>query len=124
MRESAINRAVIARGQRDGVVLWWVGPAFQALIERDRLEDLYDLRLDDAPRGIVVWEGAYVYVEDDYEPHGAFRLLTADEWVSVRRGVNPWASDVAVEKFCEGCFAPDGAACAQTCPLAGEPEGV
>lgn len=124
MRESAINRVVIVRGQDSGHALWWVGPVFREFIERERLTDTFDLCLDNGPRGITVWEGTYIFSEDDYEPSGEFRALTDDEWTSVRRGENPWPADVVVDGGCSGCFAPKGAVCARTCPLSGEPEGT
>jgi len=92
------SRAVVANGCSQGVALWWWGQHIDC--EVDAFGDgLTDLGLDDAPHGVSVWEGHYVYttvqyiehVEHESAPVGNFRAPTDTEWDAIRRGVSPWA---------------------------------
>lgn len=110
-------------GMDSGVALYWAGPDLHKFIDLAEGDDgtvrgdLRDLALDDAPRGLSVWEGTYEAPTEPGaggcdEPVGAFRPLTDAEFEAVRRGENPWPDEV----LCAG-------GCGSTCPLAIGPEG-
>jgi hypothetical protein len=91
------NKAVVAKGERDcGVVLWSVGGQIRS--EIDEFSSLAeDLKLEDCPPGISVWEGTFHVVPSslgesypDTEPRGEFRCPDDEEWDAIRMGVNPW----------------------------------
>lgn len=93
------SRAVIACRDGYGVVLWWVGAHMTYEIKEGYGSDLSDLGLDNAPEGISVWEGIYVYSRSGYwdepdacdvDPSGSFREPTDEEWEAIRRGECPW----------------------------------
>lgn len=114
-----INRAVIASSADAICLLYWVGPALFAFVRRDKA-DVYDLGLSGGPPGITIWEGRYEWVvEDEFQPAGAFRPPTDDEWSSIRDGRHPWPDEVR----CLGCDADPQAPPAQherSCPLVGD----
>ena len=117
------SRAIIAMGEGfGGGVLYFAGADITFMVG-ESVTDLSDLGLDNAPRGLSVWEGRYVARDypngDDSEPVGAFRPLTDAEWEAVRRGENPWPDDVV----CPGCYAAKGAPHSVTCAATGEPQG-
>lgn len=104
-RDRPISRAVVANatGSRSavGLVLWCIGPDIEGELESIGSLRLDDLGLDDAPHGVSIWEGRYVWsnpswenhLEQDSMPEGAFRAPTDDEWQSIREGRSPWTSD-------------------------------
>lgn len=93
------SKAVVACDARgNGAVLWFVGESLRNEIEEAGLRQLGDLGLDDAPCGVSVWEGSYVWTPGPYEhpedgdvsPAGCFRAPTDAEWAAIREGCNPW----------------------------------
>lgn len=93
-----LSRAVVAAdGIGHGCLLWWIGLGLS--IEHEAgLTALDDLGLDDAPHGISIWEGRYIYTRDN-EPYvesysaeakGAFRAPDDLEWQEIRAGRAPW----------------------------------
>lgn len=84
-----------------GVVLWAVGAHLRYEIEELGFYHLGDLGLDDAPVGISVWEGKYIWQPGSGEhpqdgevyPGGTFRAPTDAEWEAIRAGRCPWAED-------------------------------
>jgi hypothetical protein len=98
-RKKARSKAVIAANDKGfGCVVWYVGPGLTNEIEEVGLHELGDLGLDDAPEGISVWEGVFVWQPGPYEhpddgdlvPSGTFRKPTDEEWIAIREGRNPW----------------------------------
>lgn len=98
-KESSPSRAVVACDESGGgAVLWYVGADLVVEIEEHGLRQLCDLGLDDAPRGITVWEGRYVCTgrggsEDcdaGTQPEGTFRPPTSEEWAAIMQGRTPW----------------------------------
>lgn len=95
------SRAVIANHDNcTGLVLWHTADSYlDHEIDQLGSRRLDDLGLDDAPHGISIWEGTYVWQPGGYEcpedgmsmPDGRFRSPTDDEWVAIRDGRNPWA---------------------------------
>lgn len=97
------SRAVVAsngaRGtQNRGAVLHWVGGDLAFEVEENGFERLDDLGLADAPAGLSIWEGWYVFFPEredssvgEVEPRGGFRPLTAEELASVAAGRAPWS---------------------------------
>lgn len=89
-----LNRAVIVCYDGDGMVLDFVGGHLEN--ETDGTSRiLSDLGLDNAPDGISIWEGYYVYSGDPYdgydsEPSGDFRDPTGEEWEVIKQGGLPW----------------------------------
>ena len=94
------NQAVIAMGVCGrGCVLFFRGPDLKYEIRDNGVTDLGDLGLDDAPSGLLVWEGHYYY-EPEYaegmiegytsHPVGTFRSLTEAELDDVNHGIDPW----------------------------------
>lgn len=98
------SRAVIAMG-RDGVVLWHTGPCLSAEIE-NMGSSTGDLGLDDAPKGISIWEGTYRWIpggwehpeDGETEPCGAFRAPTDEEWDAIKAGRAPWPPTFQCER--------------------------
>lgn len=90
--------AVVAcNGSGVGVVLWTGGPHVAFEISQGSAK-LDDLGLDDAPAGISVWEGKYLWHPGSYEypqdgatePNGRFRSPTLEEWEAIKAGECPW----------------------------------
>ena len=84
-------------------MLWSVGEQILHEVEECGCHRLEDLGLDDAPHGLSVWEGHYVWVPGGFEcpkdgvlePRGSFRPLTGLEWADVRSGVCPkWEGEL------------------------------
>ncbi len=88
--------AVIASdGDGHGCVLSTVGVHIEFEIKEAGLHDLGDLGMDDAPRGISIWEGKTESHRDhegdvDTWLEGAFRQPTEQEWAAIVRGECPW----------------------------------
>lgn len=91
--------AVVAcDGEGHGCVLWTAGPYMQSEMDQVGTKVLSDLGLDDAPLGISVWEGKYVWhpgsyeypMDGDSEASGKFREPTDAEWAAIREGRCPW----------------------------------
>jgi len=91
--------AVVAcDGQGHGCIVWNLG--MQEVLEEAGLHDLSDMGLDDALRGVGVWEGLLVWThcppvydgpaEDDFELVGEHREPTSEEWEAIRAGKNPF----------------------------------
>jgi hypothetical protein len=106
-REEWSSKAIVAcDGHGRGAVLWYVGGALENEIGECRLRELGDLGLDDAPQGISVWEGTYIWVSGPFEcpddgrmdPSGKFRSPTDEEWRAVREGRCPWPHEKAGSK--------------------------
>lgn len=96
--EKEQNFAVIAGDDRGhSIVLWHHGEQIDSEVAALG-RHTYDLGLDDAPAGVTVWEGRYVWHPGSYEcPNdgdseavGKFRAPTDDEWAAIRAGRNPW----------------------------------
>ncbi len=95
--------AVVASDGKEGCVLWTAGPHVRMEIEEFNMCSLSDLGLDDAPQGISIWVGRYVWFNDSHpldpdegsssEPRGAFRAPTEDDWTAIREGRCPWNDD-------------------------------
>lgn len=92
---------LVAMGPNTGAVLEYQGSGITNEISEAGLYGLEDLGLDDAPLGLSVWEGDYVYEPgyvDGYEapgegqmsPTGKFRALTDTEWEKLRKGDSLW----------------------------------
>jgi hypothetical protein len=92
---------LIAMGPNSGTVLEYRGSGITNEIQEAGLYGLDEIGLDDAPQGLSIWEGDYVYEPgyvDGYEalgegemhPSGKFRGLTADEWEKLRKGESLW----------------------------------
>jgi hypothetical protein len=112
--EKCQSKAVIAANHKGfGCVVWYVGPGLINEIEEAGLQELGDLGLDDAPEGISVWEGIYVWSRGPYEcpedgdsaPVGAFRRPSDEEWIAIREGRNPWLGLEAREDSDGNCRA-------------------
>ena len=111
MKWSKPSLAVVANHGDAGCVLYTAGPHVASHLEQigPRLDDLW---LDDAPRGITVWEGVYGPhrlpsmddVDDGCELVGTFRAPTSNEWDAIVRGSNPWR----MEAWSTNPVAPDG----------------
>lgn len=83
-----------------GVVLYRIGAAIEDLTD-DLGHDMetLDLRRDDTPAGITVWEGVVSPErEDGFKLEGSFRPLTEAEWSCVRADVSPWAVEGSSEE--------------------------
>lgn len=101
------SKAVIANMMRTtGIVLWFTTGTDE---EESRIAmeinaigsmRLDDLGLDDAPDGISIWEGDYVWQSGPYEapndgqsmPEGIFRAPTDEEWLAIRQNRSPWGT--------------------------------
>lgn len=98
--ELQASRAVVVNhDQCVGIVLWYTDHS-RISMEIDAMSRrLDDLGLDDAPEGISIWEGDYVWCPGSYEcpqdgysePVGKFRTPTEDEWKAIREGRSPWS---------------------------------
>jgi len=94
------NLAVVASRNGYGSVLWWVGLDIDLQISEYGAHDLGDLGLDDAPDGIHVWQGNYIWSSGvnyegideggDAEPRGVFRPPTTEEWALIQKNECPW----------------------------------
>lgn len=88
-------------------MLWTVGAYLRFEMEEAGLCRLGELGLDDAPRGISIWEGKYVWQSGGWEcpqdgsmhPKGTFRAPTDEEWAAIREGRCPWDE---VKYYAEG----------------------
>lgn len=90
--------AVCASDGNNGWVPWHCGPHVEMQIDGLSAQ-LQDLGLDDAPKGISIWEGTLAGGERTYEGDyydvylkGTFRAPTDDEWAAIREGRCPWNS--------------------------------
>lgn len=95
---------VISNGKGRGWVHATVGPAVEREIENcgHRIEDL---GLSDAPNGVSVWEGRYIYteyyntevyypmVDSESELVGEFREPTEAEWARIEQDEVPWTEE-------------------------------
>jgi hypothetical protein len=84
----------------EGVVLHRIGAVIENLTA-DLGHDMetLDLRRDDTPAGISVWEGIVSPEgEDEFKLEGCFRSLTDAEWSCVRANVSPWAVEGSPER--------------------------
>lgn len=99
MSEWQPSKAVIANRENGRGCIIWV--TLGSLLEdqmREGSDDLADLGLDDAPPGISIWEGTFVWRPGSWEypqdgelwPKGAFRAPSDDEWAAIREGRSPW----------------------------------
>lgn len=95
------SAALIAMGPNTGAVLEYCGSGITLEISEAGLYALDELGLDDAPLGLSIWEGEYVFEPgyiDGYEapgegqslPKGKFRELTPEEWEKVRKREPLW----------------------------------
>lgn len=106
-RPAVPSQGVVAsNGQGKGCVLWWTdGSNLDAEI-RECSSDLAELGLDDAPRGLSIWEGSYRWVPGPWdcpsdghtEPIGKFRPPTADEWTAIMAGTSPFPEPPEAEE--------------------------
>lgn len=98
-------KAVVASdGNGNGCVVWYVGESMRNEIEECGFRGLDELGLDDAPAGISVWEGTYVWIRGGYEcpedgemvvgSNSAFRAPTDEEWTAIREKRNPWEAPI------------------------------
>lgn len=94
------SKAVVANwdSSRNGIVLWFSVDSLIASEIEQLSRGLDDLGLDDAPNGISIWEGTYVWFPGGYEcpqdgtseARGTFRAPTDEEWTAIREGRSPW----------------------------------
>jgi hypothetical protein len=92
------SKGLIACRGGQGVVLQFTGGDIESEILEGGLSELGDLGLDDAPEGLSIWEGRYVYdprpsLDGDYgdgQPSGKFRPLTPQEWAKLAEGKQLW----------------------------------
>ncbi len=98
--------AVIACRNGEGSVLWWVGGHIDFELSESGMVSLGDLGLDNAPEGISVWDGVYVFHEDtsyfdndggETEAVGDFRVPTDEEWEHIKRNECPWDANEWME---------------------------
>jgi hypothetical protein len=91
--------AVVANdGGGNGCVLWTVGAHVAFEQQEGGLCQLGDLGLDDAPLGISIWTGKFIWSPGSWEhpqdgsvePVGRFRPPTDDEWTAIHEGRCPW----------------------------------
>ncbi len=90
--------AVICSRNGRGIILHYVGVYIAHEIEEVCLHFLGDLGLDNAPDGISIWEGKYVWQpgswehpsDGDYLPQGKFRQPTEQEWFAIKENRCPW----------------------------------
>lgn len=91
--------AVIAcDGNGNGAVLWTVGTHVKFEMEECGLVQLDDLGLDNAPVGISIWTGKYLWSPGPWEcPNdgstdavGTFRPPTDEEWRAIHEARCPW----------------------------------
>ena len=83
-----------------GVVLHRIGAVIEDMVD-DLGHDMeaLDLRRDDTPAGLSVWEGIVTPEgEDDFRLVGSFRSLTEAEWSCVRENVSPWAVEGSLKE--------------------------
>jgi hypothetical protein len=106
--DAAIDAAASAEGTTSrGCVLYAVGAHLRFEIEEGGLHELGELGIDDAPAGISVWEGTFIWQPGGWEcpqdgdmfPKGVFRPPTAEEWQSIREGRCPWQETPCI---CDG----------------------
>jgi hypothetical protein len=97
------SRVLVAMGPHRGAVLEYQGSGISNEIAEGGLYDLDELGLDDAPAGLSVWEGDYIWEDGWFEgyrspengeahPHGKFRPLTPKEWAALSAGEPLWPS--------------------------------
>lgn len=83
-----------SREQSVGCALWWWPPGGQLGQEAETGATIDALGLEDAPIGISIWEGIYVWVSAEDGPHtnpvGKYRAPTDEEWAKIREGAHPW----------------------------------
>jgi len=92
------SKAVLASDGYDGIVLFTVGFSLKHEMQETGVRSLSDLGLDDAPIGISVWEGKYLWTPGGYEcpqdgsthPVGKFRVPSKKEWKAIQKNVCPW----------------------------------
>lgn len=92
------SKAVLASDGVDGIVLYTVGPGLWQEMVEGGLSMLSDLGLDNAPKGISVWEGKYIWQPGTYEcpedgytkPVGEFHAPTDEEWDCIKQNKCPW----------------------------------
>jgi hypothetical protein len=92
LRGDIPSLAVVASNGEHGCVLWTVG-AHVRFEQQECGWELIDLGLHNAPQGISIWEGVYIYIPEPWEcsePKGQFRKPTDAEWVAIREGRCPW----------------------------------
>ncbi len=99
--------AVIASRGGEGAVLWWVGGHIDFELCESGISALGDLGLDDAPEGICVWDGVYVFHKDtsyyhddggESEAVGDFRAPTDEEGEYIKRNECPWDANEWMEE--------------------------
>jgi hypothetical protein len=96
------SRAVIAYDGKRGIVLWYVGPHVESMIEQIGGSDIEELGFEGDPlKGISVWEGkitggyynSHTGDFNDCYLTGEYRAPTDEEWASIRAATNPWNVD-------------------------------
>lgn len=90
-----------------GVLLDYVGRGAAELVEAHGLVGLADLGLDDAPRGLAIWEGDWRVAADECTPIGRFRRLTDTEWTALRDGRVLWDDSLWLRAGAAKCADPD-----------------
>ena len=101
-----ISRAVVANRKGHGCVLFYDGNSIRMEIEEAGLHELSDLGLDDAPEGVSIWEGEYVWQSGGFEcptdgecyPSGKFRKPTKAEWGYITCDESPFAPPNEITK--------------------------
>lgn len=103
-------KAVIANNGRAGCVLWTVGAHIRFEMEECGFSQLGDLGLDDAPDGISIWEGIYVWQSGGFEyphdgemyPAGKFRKPSKEEWDKIIKNECPWSNESSIDVLLDG----------------------
>lgn len=92
------ERAVVAMGQKNGVIMSYSGRAFD--FEMSEIgSTTEDLGMPEPPEGISIFEGHLhtwgPSMDGDYDAEwrGTYREPTVSEWNSIRRGECPWPDE-------------------------------
>jgi hypothetical protein len=98
------SRALVAQGPHTGAILEYEGSGITNEIHEAGLHALDELGLDDAPEGLSIWEGEYVWEDGWFEGHrspangqahpkGEFRRLKPEEWATLSANQPLWPRD-------------------------------
>jgi hypothetical protein len=101
-RNKVSSIALVANGPKGGAVIEYRGDDISIEMEEPGCDrTLEDLGFDDAPQGLSIWEGKFLWVAVYTEgyvdpsqgytmPKGSFRALTTEEWETLRTQGRIW----------------------------------